>query len=160
MQINNHVHCSTVYIILFSDLKLFVNSCNAITVDTRALENLQHCFETISEVDEAIINEFMTKGAAMFQLEINIKAAKACLLNFKDVVENIMKDEPSTTQQCFCQTPTNQNFMRWAKALTLTAKKNIKSSPAIPDSSKHARNRNSYAINTTTHKFIFFQAVR
>ena len=111
-------------------MKLFVNSCNAITVNTRALENLQHCFETISEVDEAIINEFMTKGAAMFQLAINIKAAKACLLNFKDVVKNIMKDEPLTTQQWFCQTPTNENFMRWAKALTLTAKKDIKSSPA------------------------------
>ena len=66
----------------------------------------------------------------MFQLAINIKAAKACLLNFKDVVENIFKDEPSTTQQAFCQNPTNKNFMKWARASTLTAKKDIKSSPA------------------------------
>ena len=111
-------------------MKLFVNACNGITTDTNPLENLQHFFDTITEIDEAIINEFFTKGAAMFQLAINIKAAKACLLNFKDVVENILKDEPSTTQQSFCQNPTNENFMKWAKASTLMAKKDIKSSPA------------------------------
>ena len=99
----------------------------------------------------------------MFQLAINIKAAKACLLNFKDVVENILKDEPSTTQQSFCQNPTNENFMKWAKASTQTAKEDIKSSPAKKSLSQilqnDATNTKPDATNTRNHKCTSFHAV-
>ena len=140
-------------------MNLFVSSCNDTTIDINPLQNLQHSFDTLTELDEAILNEFLKKGAAMFQLAINIKAAKACLLNFKDVAENILKDQPSTTQQAFCQNPSNDNFIKWARASTLTAKKELKSSPAKKSLSQILQNmRQTQGSVSTQDPFLHTQS--